>query len=156
MEADGMHMRVLKKLAPVTVSLLSIDFDRLWWLGRSLVDRRKRQMSYLSSRRLRKDPGNYKLSSITSASWKIFASWKPFLSSWSARKWLEIGNMNLPRASCPWSTWLVDHGKMTGSLDKGRVVNIVYLDFSKAFHKVFNSILPVKIGRYGQVKQMIR
>lgn len=45
---------------------------------------------------------------------------------------------------------------MTGSVDKGRVVNIVYLDFSKAFPKVFDSILPAKIVRYGQDKQMIR
>lgn len=51
---------------------------------------------------------------------------------------------------------IVDHGKMTGSVDKGRVVNIAYLDFSKAFPNVFDSILPVKIVRYGQDKQMIR
>lgn len=45
---------------------------------------------------------------------------------------------------------------MTGFLDKGRVVNIVYLDFIRAFPKVFNRILPVKIGRYGKNKHMIR
>lgn len=36
------------------------------------------------------------------------------------------------------------------------VVNIVYFDFSKAFPKVFDTILPVKIVRDGQDKQMIR
>lgn len=41
-------------------------------------------------------------------------------------------------------------------MDKGRVVNIVYLDISKAFPKVFDCILPVKIARYGQDKQMIK
>lgn len=41
-------------------------------------------------------------------------------------------------------------------MDKGRVVNVVYLDFSRAFPKVFDSFLPVKIVRYGQDKQILR
>lgn len=41
-------------------------------------------------------------------------------------------------------------------MDKGRVVNVVYLDFSRAFPKVFHSFLPVKIVRYGQDKQILR
>lgn len=41
-------------------------------------------------------------------------------------------------------------------MDRGRVVNIVYLVFSRAFPKVFYSFLPVKIVRYGQDKQILR
>ena len=104
----------------------------------------------------KEDPGNYKLSSLSSVSWKITSSWKLFLSSWSVRRWLETGSMNLPRANCPWSAWLADHGKMTGSVGKGSVVNMVYLNFSKAFPKVFDSILPVNIVRYGQDNQVIK
>jgi len=45
---------------------------------------------------------------------------------------------------------------MTGSVGKGSVVNMVYLNFSKAFPKVFDSILPVNIVRYGQDNQVIK
>lgn len=41
-------------------------------------------------------------------------------------------------------------------MDKERVVNVVYLDFSRAFPKVFDSFIPVKIVRYGQDKQILR
>lgn len=41
-------------------------------------------------------------------------------------------------------------------MDKERVVNVVYLDFSRAFPKVFDSFVPVKIVRYGQDKQILR
>lgn len=41
-------------------------------------------------------------------------------------------------------------------MDEGRVVSDVYLDFSRDFPKVFGSIIPVKIVRYGQDKQIIR
>lgn len=40
-------------------------------------------------------------------------------------------------------------------MDEGRIVNDVYPDFSRAFPKVFDSIIPVKTVRYGQDKQII-
>jgi len=39
--------------------------------------------------------------------------------------------------------------KVTCSVDVGQAGDIVYLDFSKAFHKVFHSRLPEKLMHYG-------
>lgn len=41
-------------------------------------------------------------------------------------------------------------------MDEGRIVNDVCLDFNRDFPKVFDSIVPVKIVRYGQDKQIIK
>lgn len=37
--------------------------------------------------------------------------------------------------------------RWTDSIDEGRVVNVIYFDFGRAFPKVFDSILLVKIVR---------
>lgn len=103
----------------------------------------------------RDSPGNYRPSSLTSVSWKI-SSWKPLLSSWRARRWSDAGSINLWKRKLSLITLTGFHGKVTGSVDKGRVVNIVYLHFSKAFPKVFDIFLTTKMVRYGQDKQMIR
>lgn len=136
--SDGMHPRVLR--VSLWVCCLSAltgygDWGGPWW-----TDEKGKCHAHLQegwergSRELQAKQSNLSLL-------EDFSSWKPFLSLWSARRWLEIGSMSSPRANCFWSTWLADHGKTTGSMDKGGVVNIVYLDFSKAFPKVFDSIL---------------
>jgi len=44
---------------------------------------------------------------------------------------------------------------MTGSMDDGRSVDVVYLGFSKVFDVFSHSSLIVKLGKYRQEKQTV-
>ncbi|CAM4662815.1 unnamed protein product, partial [Caretta caretta] len=48
------------------------------------------------------------------------------------------------------------YGEITGSVDMGKVVNVIYLDFSKAFDMVSYSILASKLKKYGLDEWTIR
>lgn len=48
------------------------------------------------------------------------------------------------------------HNQTTGLVEKGRVVNIVCLDFRKAFDTISHKILIYKMLKYGQDKQTER
>lgn len=45
---------------------------------------------------------------------------------------------------------------MTGLVDEGRAMAIVYLDFSKAFHTVSHKILIHKLLKYGLDEETVR
>ena len=48
------------------------------------------------------------------------------------------------------------YDEMTGLVDKGRAVDIPYLDFNKAFDTVSHKILTDKLLMYGLDKQTVR
>jgi len=55
-----------------------------------------------------------------------------------------------------YSTDLIAHDGMTGWVDEGRAVDVVYLDFSKAFDTVTHNILIRKLGKRGLDEWTVR
>lgn len=60
--------------------------------------------------------------------------------------------MDLLRVQHAWPTFC---GKMTRSVDKGRAVGVIHLDFSKTSAMVFCNI-PMYQGRDGQLTRCIK
>jgi len=66
MGPDGMHSRVLRKLAGVIAETLSIIFERSWRTGEVPEDWRKANVTPIFKKGKKEDPGNYRPVSLTS------------------------------------------------------------------------------------------
>ncbi|KGL76667.1 RNA-directed DNA polymerase from mobile element jockey, partial [Tinamus guttatus] len=71
MGPDGMHPRVLWKLAEVIAKLLSIIFERSWRTGEMPEDWKKANVTPVFKKGRKEDPGNYRPVSLTSVPGKV-------------------------------------------------------------------------------------
>lgn len=132
------------------VRWLSI-FDQLWQLGEVQRLERSKCHSYfqelleggpreLTQVRLTSIPG--KILASISRHMKDKTSWE--LSAWITKKSLCLINL------------IGFYDKMTGLVDDGRAVDIVYLDFSKASETVPHKIFREKLLKYGLDEHTVR
>ncbi|GAB0208187.1 mitochondrial enolase superfamily member 1 [Grus japonensis] len=129
MGPDGMHPRVLRELAGVIARPLSIIFERSWRTGEVPEDWKKASVTPVFRKGKKEDPGNYRPVSLTS----IPGKGKRCLTS-----------------------LIAFYDGMSGWVDEGRAVDVVYLDFSKAFDTVSHNILIGKLRKRGLDEWTVR
>ncbi|GAB0178708.1 mitochondrial enolase superfamily member 1 [Grus japonensis] len=143
---NGIHPRVLRELVEVFIKPLSIICQQSWKTREVPIDWRFATVMPIYKKGQKEDPGNYRPVSLTLVLGKAMEQ-----ISLSAITWYVQDN-EMIRPSQHWFikgrsclTNLIFYDKVTCLVDEGKAVDVVYLDFSKAFDTISHSILPEKL-----------
>ena len=143
MEPDGLQPRVLGELAGETAKPLLAIYQRSWLTGEVPEDWRLADVTPIFKKGHKEDPGNYRPVSLNSVLGKvmeqiILGEITQHVSGVQGIRPSQHGFMK--GRSC--LTNLISLYEWVARLvDEGKAVDVVYLDFSKAFDKVSHSIL---------------
>uniref|UniRef100_A0A8C3FC47 Reverse transcriptase domain-containing protein n=1 Tax=Chrysemys picta bellii TaxID=8478 RepID=A0A8C3FC47_CHRPI len=148
---DDLHPRILKELAREIAGPLAMIFNESLNLGVVQLDWRIANVVPIFKKGKKSDPGNYRPVSLTSVVCKVLEK----ILKEKVVKDLEVnGNSDKLQhgftkgRSC--QTNLISFfEKVTDLLDKGNAVDLIYLDFSKAFDTVPHEQLLVKLEKMG-------
>ncbi|CAM4513742.1 unnamed protein product [Caretta caretta] len=148
---DNLHPRILKELAQEIASPLARIFNESVNSGVVPYDWRIANIVPIFKKGKKSDPSNYRPVSLTSVVCKVL---EKILKEKVVKdievngKWDKIQHGFTKGRSC--QTNLISFfERVTDFLDKGNAVDLIYLDFSKAFDTVPHGELLVKLDKMG-------
>ncbi|GAB0183775.1 mitochondrial enolase superfamily member 1 [Grus japonensis] len=153
-----MNKHSIRELADVITKPLSIIFEKSWRTGEVLEDWRKANPTP-DFKKGKEDPGNYRPVSLTSIPGKVMAQLiLDVISKGMEEKKVirSVWHGFTKRKSCLTNLMIAFYDGMTGQVDEGRAVDVVYLDFSKAFDTVSHNILIGKLRKSGLDERTVR
>ncbi|CAM5114232.1 unnamed protein product [Eretmochelys imbricata] len=143
MGPDALHPRVLKELADVNAEPLAIIFENSWQSGEVPDDWKKANVVPTFKKGKEEDPGNYRPISLTSVLGKIMEQIlkESILKHLEERKVIKNSQHRFTKGKSCLTNLIVFYDKIIGSVNEGKAVDMLFLDFRKAFDTVSHSIL---------------
>jgi len=140
---DGMHPRVLRELADAIAEPLSIIFERSRRTGEVPKDWRKASVTAIFKKSKKEDPGNYRPVNPTPIPGKVMEQLilEVIIKQVEEKELIGSSQHGFTKGKSCLTNLLAFYDGMTGWVDEGRAVDVVYLDFSKAFDTVYHNTL---------------
>ena len=148
---DGLHPRVLRELSQVIARPLFLIFTDSLLTGMVPADWRKANVAPIFKTGPKYIPGNYRPVSLTSIVCKLLEGMiRDYIQDFSNKNDIISSNQHgfMKNRSCQ-TNLLTFYEEVSCHLDKGRPVDVVYLDFAKAFDTVPHKRLLYKIRSVG-------
>uniref|UniRef100_K7EX79 Reverse transcriptase domain-containing protein n=1 Tax=Pelodiscus sinensis TaxID=13735 RepID=K7EX79_PELSI len=144
-----MHPRILKELIEEVSEPLAIIFGKSWEIGEIPEDWKRANIVPIYKKGNKNNPGKYRPVSLTSVPGKIMEQVIKEIFCKHLESGKVIGNSQhgfVKNKSCQ-TNLIAFFNRIMSLVDKGEAVDVVYLDFSKAFDMVSHDILINKLGK---------
>ncbi|PKU41878.1 rna-directed dna polymerase from mobile element jockey-like [Limosa lapponica baueri] len=141
MGPDGIHPRVLRELAEVFAEPLSIISQQSWQTGEVPANWRLANVTPIQRKGWQDDLGNYRPVSLTSVPGKVMGQiiLSAIMQRMKEAQVIGPSQHGFMRGRSCLTNLISFYGKVTRLVDEGKAVDVVYLDFSKAFDTVSHS-----------------
>ncbi|CAM4608678.1 unnamed protein product [Caretta caretta] len=158
MGPDALRPRVLKELVDVIAEPLAIIFENSWRSGEVPDNWKKADVVPIFKKGKKEDPGNYRPVSLTSVPGKIMEQVlkESILKHLEERKVIRNSQHGFTKGKSCLTNLIAFYDEITGSVDEGKAVDVLFLDFSKAFDTISHSILASKLKKFGLDEWTIR